>query len=284
MMATRSGFFNSRNRDRLYDASNFAEYFGSFISNGVFPNPSNSLQIYEKSNMTVTVKPGKGWINGYFFVNDSDYDLTLATADGVLNRIDRIVLRLDNANRQIVIDVKQGTFASNPVAQNVQRDADMYEIALADVYVKAGTTSITQVNITDTRMSDALCGIVHGLIQQADMTTIFNQYLSWYQQFTNEKRLEFDDWFQSIKDQLSGDIVTNIMLLIEGLDGRVGTLEEEIIDTNSNLIDVAIELEMLKASSLTGVNANIMIETFQNLNDVELVNGIYDSTNKRIYI
>ncbi|RPJ97296.1 hypothetical protein CW357_01115 [Rummeliibacillus sp. TYF005] len=284
MMATRSGFFNSVNRDRVYDASNFAEYFGSFISNGVFPNPSNSLQIYEKSNMTITVKPGKGWINGYFFVNDSDYDLTLATADGVLNRIDRIVLRLDNAKRQILIDVKKGVFASNPVAQNVQRDADMYEIALADVYVKAGATSISQINITDTRLSDALCGIVHGLIQQADMTTIFNQYLAWYQQFTNEKRLEFDDWFQSIKDQLSGDIVGNIMLLIEGLDGRVGTLEEQIVDTNSNLIDVAIELEMLKASSLTGVNANIMIETFQNLNDVELVNGIYDSTNKRLYI
>ncbi|WP_124217148.1 hypothetical protein [Rummeliibacillus sp. TYF005] len=283
-MATRSGFFNSVNRDRVYDASNFAEYFGSFISNGVFPNPSNSLQIYEKSNMTITVKPGKGWINGYFFVNDSDYDLTLATADGVLNRIDRIVLRLDNAKRQILIDVKKGVFASNPVAQNVQRDADMYEIALADVYVKAGATSISQINITDTRLSDALCGIVHGLIQQADMTTIFNQYLAWYQQFTNEKRLEFDDWFQSIKDQLSGDIVGNIMLLIEGLDGRVGTLEEQIVDTNSNLIDVAIELEMLKASSLTGVNANIMIETFQNLNDVELVNGIYDSTNKRLYI
>lgn len=283
-MATRSGFFNSVNRDRVYDASDFAEYFGSFISNGVFPNPSNSLQIYEKSNMTITVKPGKGWINGYFFVNDSDYDLTLATADGVLNRIDRIVLRLDNANREIRIAVKQGVFASNPVAQNVQRDADMYEIALADVYVKAGTTSISQVNITDTRISDALCGIVHGLIQQADMTTIFNQYLAWYQQFTNEKRLEFDDWFQSIKDQLSGDIVTNIMLLIEGLEGRVGTLEEAMIDTNSNIIDVAIELEMLKASSLTGVNANIMIETFQNLNDIELANGIYDATNKRLYI
>lgn len=283
-MAIISGFFNSVNGDRKYDASFFAEYFASFIANGIFPNPSINLQVIESTNMNVVVKPGKGWINGYILKNTDDYILTLDNADGVLNRIDRIVMRYENANRQNIIAVKKGTFASSPVAPVLQRDADAYELALADVYIGKGVTTITQANITDLRLNNALCGIVHATIEQADMTTIFNQYLAWYQEFTNEKRLEFDDWFQSVKDQLSGDVVGNIMLLIEGLDGRVGTLEEQIVDTNSNLIDVSIELEMLKASSLTGVNANIMIETFQNLNDVELVNGIYDSTNKRIYI
>lgn len=177
-MAVRSSFFNSVNGDRRYLANNFAEYFASFIANGVFPNPSNGLQVYEKQNMTVIVKPGKGWINGYFAVNEYDYELTFDNADGVLNRIDRVVLRLDFTNRAIDIAVKKGAFASSPVALTVQRDADAYEIVLADVYIAKGSTSISQSNITDQRLNTALCGIVHSLVNQVDTTTIFNQYMA----------------------------------------------------------------------------------------------------------
>ena len=82
-MTITSGLFNSINGDRRYDAKWFALYFATFIGNGVFPNPSTGLQVYENENMTTTVKPGKGWINGYFIVNDSDYILEHDLADGV---------------------------------------------------------------------------------------------------------------------------------------------------------------------------------------------------------
>ncbi|OKO91412.1 hypothetical protein BRO54_2689 [Geobacillus proteiniphilus] len=50
------------------------------------------------------------------------------------------------------------------------------------------------------------------------------------------------------------------------------------------MIDMAVELETLKGATLNGVTANIFIETFQNLNDINLMNGIYDSTNKRLVL
>ena len=83
MMTIRSGFFNSVNGDRKYDAKRFAEYFNSFIGNGVFPNPSDNLQVIANNDMTVTVKAGKAWINGYIMINDDDYILALDVADGV---------------------------------------------------------------------------------------------------------------------------------------------------------------------------------------------------------
>lgn len=58
----------------------------------------------------------------------------------------------------------------------LQRDADAYEIAIADVYVRAGVISVMQSNITDTRLNSELCGIVHGTIKQVDTTEIFRQY------------------------------------------------------------------------------------------------------------
>lgn len=180
-MTIYSGMFMSVNGDRRYKAWWFAKYFSTFIGNGVFPNPSVNLQVVENENMTVTVKPGLGWINGYFLYSDSDYVLQHDLADGVLKRIDRIVMRLDYLSRQIEIVVKKGAFGSVPVAPAIQRDADAYELALADVLINNGATEITQANITDTRLNSELCGIVHGVVDQVDTTTIFNQYQAWMQ-------------------------------------------------------------------------------------------------------
>ena len=160
----RSGFFNSINGDRKYDASRFAEYFASFIGNGVFPNPSNNLQVLSNDDMTVTVKAGRAWINGYILINDGDYVLQLDPTDGVLNRIDRVVARYDVEDREMRIEVKKGTFASSPVPSDLQRDVDAYELALADIYVGAGVVSIAQGNITDLRNDKDLCGRVNSLI------------------------------------------------------------------------------------------------------------------------
>ncbi|WGT38137.1 phage tail protein [Lysinibacillus sp. 1 U-2021] len=204
-MTIYSGIFNSVNGDRKYNAWWFAKYFATFIGNGVFPNPSTNLQVVSNENMKVVVKPGSGWIDGYFIFSDGDHVLSLDVADGVLKRIDRIVMRLDHLTRKIELVVKKGTFASNPVAPSLQRNTDAYELALADVLINNGATQVTQANITDQRLNTALCGIVHGTVNQVDTTTLFNQYQSWINQqkalytqelelWTADQRQSFEQW------------------------------------------------------------------------------------------
>lgn len=267
-MAVRSSFFNSVNGDRRYKSNHFAEYFASFIANGIFPNPSNTLQVYEKTNMTVTVKPGKGWINGYFAINEYDYDLTLDNADGILNRIDRIVLRLDFNARAINIAVKKGAFASTPVAPTLQRDADAHELALADVYVSKGATTIRQSNITDQRLNNALCGVVHGTVNQVDTTTIFNQYSAWFAETTGKTeseinqwqltvKAEFDEWFASIQNILDGDVAANLAARITTLEQQLATHQAEYAQFKT-----AIEKEVAE---------------LQNANELSVVKSVKDS-------
>jgi hypothetical protein len=144
-------------------------------------------------------------------------------------------LQFNTTGRAINAKVKKGTFASSPVAPTLQRDADAYELALADVYVGAGVTSIAGANITDQRMNTALCGWVNSLIQ-ADTTAIFNQYQAWFtaqsgtyntQMVANETQFQadFTTWFNSIKGQLSGDIATNLANQITTLEGTGWTTE-----------------------------------------------------------
>jgi len=226
----KSSFFNSvldqsGNPDRPYLAEDFARYFSAIIGNGIFPNPSNNLQAISNNNMTITIKQGKAWINGYFYYNTDDLILPIEVADGVLNRIDRIVLRLDFINREIKAKVKKGTFASSPTAPTLQRDADAYELALADIAVNKGTISITQGSITDKRLDNSLCGIVHGVVDQVDITTLFNQYTVGFQQKEQQFEQEFQTWFATIQGQLSGDVAGNLSNQILNLAGAGRTTE-----------------------------------------------------------
>jgi len=222
----RSAFFNSVNNDRVYNAQSFAEYFASFIANGVFPNPSNNLQVFAYDGFQLKVSPGKAWINGYFYVNDDDLYITLDLPDAVLSRIDAVVLRYSLADRNIKVAVKKGAFSSSPTPPTLQRDASIYELCLAQVYVAAGATSITQADITDTRLSTELCGIVHAVVDQVDTQTIYEQYQAAFggfmsdadedfNTFLSNSDNEFHTWFAEIQTVLDESTAGNLLNMIE---------------------------------------------------------------------
>ncbi|AUM99583.1 methyl-accepting chemotaxis protein [Clostridium botulinum] len=274
----KSGFFNAMKVgdtwDRVYKAENYAEYFASFIGNGVFPNPSTNLQVIGTDRMQVIVKPGKGWINGYKYENTDNLILPIDVADGVLHRIDKIVLRYDVVEREIRVKIKKGEFASEPKAPQLARDADMYELGLADIKVNAGSISITQVDITDLRLNKELCGIVHGTIDQVDTTTIFNQYLEWYKNITGKTEqelqnikenleIDFNKWFADVKNILSGDVAGNLLNLIntKASNEELNKFKE---DTASQLDDITTDNKRLtNAKDITGA----INELFTNANN-----------------
>lgn len=189
--------FNSVDHDRVYKAEDWAWYFSTFIGNGVFPQPSDGLQVQADSAMTVKVRPGYGFINGYAFRNQLDYQIVVDTADGVLNRIDRIVLRWDLASRKMSLEIIKGNPSAEPTAPAITRNADVYELALADISVGKGVTNITQAMITDRRYSTDVCGIVTGVVDQVDASALTKQFDDFFDSYT-EKTLE--NYNQYLKD------------------------------------------------------------------------------------
>lgn len=193
-MAVTCGFFNSVDGDRLYNADDISNYFLKLISNGVFATPASAMQVQANNGLTVQVSAGWGFINCKWINNDAPYLLTLDAADVVLNRIDRIVLRLNtNTNtRSIAIAIKKGTAGTTPNPPALQRSGGIYELSLAQIYVAANASTITQANITDERANTSVCGYVTGLIDQIDTTNLFAQYDS-----------AFNQWFATIKETLT---------------------------------------------------------------------------------
>lgn len=274
-MAMRSGFFNSINGDRKKSAKFFMEFFGSIVGNGIFPNPSTNFQIISNDDMTVTLSPGIGWINGVFCGDEFNDILTLESADGILDRIDRVVLRLDTVDREIRVEVKKGTFASTPSPKQLQRDFDAWELALADIYIKKGTITVTQANITDLRLNTELCGVVHSLVDQVDTTTLFIQYEKWMKdkkadmnnwlystqaEFTDE----FNTWFATIQELLNESVAGNLLNEISKIDKKTMQNRTEISDVKVKLS----ENNVINFLNKTGIGFYDLFDSLNYIDDL----------------
>lgn len=200
-MSVSYGFFNSVSGDRKYNAEQINEFFGQLISSGVLPNPSTNLQVTAGGGMTVNVAEGKGFVDSHWVKNDSILNLTIDTADSVLNRIDAVIMKLDlNINaRSLTIEVKKGTPASYPLAPTMTRTTTVKEYCLATVTVGKSVTSLTQSNIKDTRADNSVCGWVTGLIQQVDTSTLYKQWETAYEEQYNL----FREWYESLTGELN---------------------------------------------------------------------------------
>ena len=137
-----------------YNQTQFAEVFKRILSDGIFSGVDNEFEVTETDPVSLGVKVNTGWafIQGFWAYNDDALIKTLGAADPSLDRIDRIVLRLDtNTNFQITVEVLEGTPSADPSAPALTQTDSIYEIELAQVEVKATVTSISNANITDGR-------------------------------------------------------------------------------------------------------------------------------------
>lgn len=160
----KSGFFNSNGGDRVYDATDFAAYFGDLVSNGIFYRTADNLKVSAATGMNIVVQPGSAWMNGYHYTNTTPLELPITTANGVNLRIDRVVLRWDNVGRGINLVVVTGVPAAVPTAPDLTRNADIYELGIADVLIPKSVVAVSDDNITDTRLNSTLCGLVNSLV------------------------------------------------------------------------------------------------------------------------
>lgn len=186
--------YGSQNHDRRYKSADFRAYYAQLIGNGVIYSNANALKVTEGGGMSVILPTGGAFIEGVGYRNTATLSFTLDTADGALSRIDRIVIRNDYTLRSTYAAVLKGAYSAQPQPTAVTRNADRYEIAVADVLVSRGVVSITQADITDLRLYSELCGIVTGLIKQADTTELYNQFEAYFEEFKQRYIADAESW------------------------------------------------------------------------------------------
>ena len=214
-MSYKYGFFDAvdlgnGNYDRVYSSAEFSHYWALLVGDGVFGQPSTSLNVLamEPVAMGVKVAPGTGWIKGHYLTVPDNMDevILVPVANPSLPRIDSIIMALNNADRDMKLYLRSGNAAASPKPVTLQRDADVWELELAQITVAAGAGNITQTAIKDMRPDPNRCGIVTGLIDQFDVSGFFTA-----------AQASFNEWFEDVKSQLGDDVAGNLLNLIQGL-------------------------------------------------------------------
>ena len=113
----------------------------------------------------VTISSGLAWIKNADFkgksvLNDADVPISIPNADGVLDRVDRIVLQFSKTANATSIVLKSGTPSAAAVAPAIVQTETVYELGLYTVSVPAGSTTILASHVTDTRMDETVCGLM----------------------------------------------------------------------------------------------------------------------------
>ena len=163
-MSQKSGFFNAiesqGSYDREYDATDFAEYFSSFIGNGVLGRLGDTtLKVTRTGNLLVTVTKGKASIDGYWFNLTEDQVITIPANTTANEQTIAICVTLDRSKRQIAITTK--TNNTTPVD-----DGSKHELIIAVVSLPANSSQIS--SVTDTRSDETKCGFAIGAVQIED--------------------------------------------------------------------------------------------------------------------
>ena len=146
--------------DREYTSEEFVRYFATLINTGLMKGFGNELAVTcTGTDLISRIDTGTMFINGRYYENTEVLSLEHDAETLSQNRIDRVVIRLDlrTEGRHVKAFIKKGNPAPSPVAPELQRDANVYEMSLARVYITGGQGFFISANITDDRTNPTLC-------------------------------------------------------------------------------------------------------------------------------
>lgn len=273
------GFFNNKVlngvNDRVYNAEQMNEPYKAIFSDGVKPNVNgtlgNDLFVESIGGFNIKINIGRGIFGGTYFNNKSEYTIKLDEA-GISDRYDLVIVKYDNTDnvRDTFFEVRSVDHI--PTSSDLTRNDDIKEYCLAYIKVSTTTSTITQAEITDTRLNQDLCGVITGVYQQLDGKTIVAQW-----------NAEFEKWFNYIKDNFianatlirfySSEYITqkeNETIIPINIPEYDSVLDNIVVYVNGiclsdNAFEVLSNSQIQLSVPIAKSNQKVMIEVFKSI-------------------
>lgn len=199
-MSFASGFFNSVDHDRLYDATDISRLFDGLIRDGIFASIGDCLVVKQSNQMNVTVGTGRAWFNHTWSYNDALYPVTIPPSEILMDRIDAIVLEINSveAVRANSIKLIKGTPASTPTKPSLTNTKEVHQYPLAYVTVGKEVTSIRQADIENC-VGTSACPFVTGILEVISIEQLIPQWKDILNRFVEENTANFNTWMNGEK-------------------------------------------------------------------------------------
>ena len=227
-MSVTSGFFNSVNHDRLYDAEQISSMFDGIITDGIYQGIGDAFIVkpYSELNNTVTVGTGRAWFDHTWTKNDTELPITLEDPNVLYDRIDAIVIDVDRRQdvRANSIKVVKGTVSEFGATKPTLIEEELHnQYPLAYVTVKAGSASPVQAQYIENAIGQTKTPLVAGVLDHMDITM-----------FVQQMEDEFNTWFEGLKDVVSGDAITNLQQQVNEIKEGSPVTKKTVMDIVKN--------------------------------------------------
>nr|DAF18938.1 MAG TPA: Receptor Binding Protein [Caudoviricetes sp.] len=223
-MSVTSGFFDSVNGDRKYNAQQMSSIFDGIVTDGVFQNIGRAFFVQSVGGNDITVEIGRAWFNHCWLLNDSILRMTIPDSNVLLERIDAVVIEINHEQsvRAGMIKVVQGEPSRTPQRPIMVKSRLVNQYPLCYIFRSPNTQSFTQSHITNS-VGTSECPYITGILQTQNIDNVVAQWSSQFKDWNNQKKRDFISWFDQIKNLLNNSDATRL--------GRV-------IDRSNNVIDV----------------------------------------------
>lgn len=194
-MSVSSGFFNSLNGDRKYNAAQMSAIFDGLIIDGVFASIGTAFAVKAAGGLTVNVGIGKAWFDHTWTVNDSILPMTAPEAEVLFDRIDAVVLEVNGMEsvRNNTIKFVKGNPSSAPSRPTLTNEGNVHQYPLCYIYRKYGTAVINQADITPMVGTEST-PFVTGILQTISLDELLGKWQDELDRFTDARSKEVDDW------------------------------------------------------------------------------------------
>ena len=217
-----SGFFNSVNHDRLYDAEQFSSVFDGIISDGVYENYGSAFMVTAATqNSSVVVGTGRAWFDHTWTLNDAPYLIQMDPPNEMVTRIDAIVIDVDrrkDTRKNTIVYVKGDPVSSAPPMLINEELHKQYPIC--HINRKPGPDGLVSQSEIEYLVGTDDCPAVTGILEAQNLENLWAQLDS-----------EFNEWWEDLQDIVGGDNPSiDFLNRLEQLENRVDNIGGGLLD------------------------------------------------------
>lgn len=266
-----SGFFNSINHDRKYDAVQMSSIFDGIIQDGVFQSIGSAFHVSAAgANLTVNVGTGRAWFNHTWTLNDAVLPLTIVTPHATLKRVDAVVLEVntEDAVRNNSIKIISGTVSSSPAKPTLSKGPKIWQYPLAYITVAPNAQEITQANI-ENAVGTSACPYVKAPLDKMSIDDLLAQWQNQFDQrndelvrsieeLKNNLQNKYDTWVEDLKDALDDNTAL-------GLANSINEVKEQLPNFVNKSGDTMTGTLVTPGITVAGVDMTITSEQYNAL-------------------
>lgn len=215
-MTVSSGFFNSVNHDRLYDAEQISAIFDGIINDGVFESVGDAFSVVPNEDLvdSIIVGTGRAWFDHVWILNDSQYSITLSAPSTIYQRMDAVVIDVDRRDsvRAATLKVVEGSPASAATKPALINEELHKQYPVAYVTVYPGNSEIVSASHIKRSVGTTECPLVTGPLEVINDDKFFAQMDASFNEFKTATENEWNQWFEDTKDSIAEIISGKINL------------------------------------------------------------------------